>query len=254
MSFAVFGPGSVYVTRNDIANGTPINIGYANEFSYDEAGETKSLYGQNQYPLDSARGTIKSTGKIKAAQVSATALNAVFHGLTLASGSLLLSQVEAGTIATDTVTVSNSAKFDTDLGVVYIAGANAGQPLIQVASAPTVGQYSVAAGVYTFSAADQTTQTGLGSTPLVGISYAYTATAGQSKTVTNQAIGTSPTFQLDYATVHEGITYYVRFYKCIASKLSSAFKLTDFMMPEVDFEFFANAAGNVYKVTTGIVS
>ena len=78
---AVFGPGSLYVTRNDIPNQTPVNIGYANEFSYDESADTKDLYGQNQYALVIARGTIKATGKMKAAVVSGLALNAVLTAL-----------------------------------------------------------------------------------------------------------------------------------------------------------------------------
>jgi hypothetical protein len=42
MAFAVFGPGSLYVTRTDIVS-TPINIGYCQSFSLDETGETKQL-------------------------------------------------------------------------------------------------------------------------------------------------------------------------------------------------------------------
>jgi hypothetical protein len=67
--------------------------------------------------------------------------------------------------------------------------------------------------------------------------------------VTNQAIGTNPTFQLDYSTTLQGNAYYARFYACIAEKLTRAHKLTDFMMPEIDFGFFANGAGNVYKAS-----
>jgi hypothetical protein len=256
MPFAVFGPGSLYVTRTDLTNQTPINIGFVNEFSYDESGEVKQLYGQNQYPLSAARGTIKATGKMKAAQLSGLALNAVFHGLTFSTGQLLGSLSETHVIATNTATVTNTATFDTDLGVIYAAGANAGLPFVKVTSGPTVGQYSVsAAGVYTFAAADQTAQTALGSVPLVAMTYAYTLpSSGQTKIVTNQPIGYAPTFQIDYITSLNGAPYYVRFYQCIASKLTSQFKLTDFMMPEIDFDFFANAAGQVYKVSYPSVS
>jgi hypothetical protein len=247
MAFAVFGPGSVYVTRNDIANQTPINIGFAQEFSYDEAGESKQLYGQNQYPLAVARSTIKATGKMKSAEVSGIALNAAFHGQSFSAGQLLMAQSEAGSVPASTaytVTVANSAHFDTDLGVVYAA---TGLPFTKVASGPTVGQYSVSAGVYTFAAAD--------ASAAVLLTYAYTTTSsGQTLTVANQPIGTSPTFQIDYATSLYGKSYYVRFYACIAEKLSRAHKLSDFMMPEVDFSFFANAAGNVYEVSYPTVS
>lgn len=49
-----------------------------------------------------------------------------------------------------TVTVAHSAAFVQDLGVT-----KAGVPMTHVASAPAAGQYSYAAGVYTFNSADQ---------------------------------------------------------------------------------------------------
>lgn len=242
MSFGVFGPGSLYVTRTDVANSTPINIGFVQEFSYDESGETKQLYGQNQYALDARRATVKSTGKMKAARVSGIALNAVFHGSAFTTGQLLMAQAEAGSIpasSTYTITVANSAHFDTDLGVVY---ASTGLPFQKVVSSPSAGQYSVSAGVYTFASGDASTD--------VLITYAYTSSSGgQTKTVTNQPIGTTPKFQIDYSTVDGGKQYNLRFFQCIGAKLSSQFKLTDFMIPEIDFEFFANAAGQVYKAS-----
>lgn len=241
---AVFGPGSLYVTRNDNAGpNTPVNIGYCQEFSYDESAETKELHGQNQYALVTARGTIKASGKMKAAVVSGLAINAVFNGQSFVTGQIQLSQAQSGTIPTTpfqiTPAVPSSGTWDTDLGVVYAA---TNLPLIKVASGPTTGQYSVAAGVYTFAAADTT----LG----VLITYAYLTTgAGQKITVANTAIGTTPSFQLDYATSLYGKNYYIRMFACISSKLTRAHKLTDFMMPEVDFSFFANSAGNVYTVS-----
>jgi hypothetical protein len=255
MSDALFGPGTLFITRTDIANQPTLNVGYCQEFSYDESGETKELYGQLQFPLAIARGTVKATGKIKAAQVSGLALNALFHGMSLTAGSLLMAQSELMTIVTNAATAANGAHFDTDLGLTYAAGANAGLPLLRQPTGTaqatlTVGQYTVTtAGVYTFSTPDQTAQTTLGATPMIAANYAYTATTGQSKIVTNQPIGYTPTFQLDYATVFQGKTYYSRFFACVSNKLSHAHKLTDFMMPEIDFGFFANAAQQVYKVT-----
>jgi len=241
---AVFGPGSLYITRTDVANATPVNIGYCQEFSYDEAGELKELYGQNQYALMAARGTVKATGKVKQATVSGIALNAAMWGLGFTAGQLALTSTASTAIPATpyqiTPTVPNTGTYDTDLGVIYGSGPNVGQPLTKVASSPAQGQYSEAAGVYTFAAADTGTS--------VVITFAYTYTgSGQKLTVTNPLIGTNPTFQLDYASTLYGASYYVRFFNCIATKLTRAHKLTDFMMPEIDFSFFANAAGQVYE-------
>ncbi|MGH6967575.1 MAG: hypothetical protein ACREEN_00525 [Stellaceae bacterium] len=71
----LFGPGTLTIKRTDVANSTPVNVGFCNEFSYELAGETKQLYGQNQLPLLAARGTVKATGKIKMATISGIALN-----------------------------------------------------------------------------------------------------------------------------------------------------------------------------------
>jgi hypothetical protein len=311
---AVFGPGSLYITRNDIPNQTPVNIGYAQEFSYDEAAETKELYGQNQYPLVIARGTIKATGKAKAATVSGLAINAAFNGQTFQAGQLLmalaepqtvpesvthstsadtpsgatlpftttagviigmsasgtniatgsfvesivantsvtLTKVITGDVPDDTaitfgpsVAVNNAEDFDTDLGVVY---ADSNLPLMYVTGSPSQGEYTYTdTGEYSFNAADE------GSAML--ITYAYTSEeTGQTMTVMNTPIGNTPTFQLDYSTSLYGSPYYVRLFACVSSKLSRAHKLTDFMMPEIDFGFFAMPNQKVYEVSYPQVS
>ena len=70
------------------------------------------------------------------------------------SDSALSTAVQAATVPASpgpyTITVANAATFSVDVGVAYASGA----PLVAVASAPAHGQYSVAAGVYTFNAAD----------------------------------------------------------------------------------------------------
>lgn len=60
-----------------------------------------------------------------------------------------------------TITVTNSATFVADVKVT-----KAGVPMTKVASAPAAGQYSVAAGVYTFNSADNSAA--------VVITYRYT--------------------------------------------------------------------------------
>jgi hypothetical protein len=153
---ALFGPGILCVRRTDIANQGSINIGKAQEFSINLKASSKELYGQNQLPDLVARATVKATGKIKAARLSALAMNAAFFGQTLTSGGFMWNINEAFSVPATpgpyTYQVTNHTTFDQDLGVTYAA---TGQPLVLVASAPTVGQYSQASGTYTFAAADQ---------------------------------------------------------------------------------------------------
>ncbi|HZP88655.1 MAG TPA: hypothetical protein VFB54_17735 [Burkholderiales bacterium] len=242
----LFGPGILYLTRTDIANGTPMNVGFVNEFSYDFSGDSKELFGQNQFPLLIARSTIKATGKIKAAALSGNALNVMLLGGTWTNGTQYDIYTAAataipGTPYQITPTIPSSGTADGDLGVIHTS---TGVPFTKVASAPAAGQYSYSAGVYTFASADTATSV------ITSQSYSFTAGAtGQSQIVTNQLIGTTPTFQLDYKTVLYGATYYVRFYNCVGTKAGLAHKISDFAMPEYDFGFFANASQQVMLIS-----
>jgi hypothetical protein len=249
---AVFGPGILICTRTDISNGTPVNVGFAQEFQIEAAGTTKQLYGQNQLPLVAARSTIKTTGKFKSAVLSGIAMNNLFWGQTnsTASGQIAWNIGSTFSLSTAAATqqVGSSLTFDADLGVNY---ASNGLPFRRVSTGSEVaGSYSVQStspGLYQFSAAETTGLTA-GTTIPIKVTYSNTTTSGTSLLVTNQLIGTSPTFQLDYYTNLNQPTakpFIVRCYAAIASKMSLQFKLEDFMMPEYDFDLFANNAGQL---------
>jgi hypothetical protein len=104
-----------------------------------------------------------------------------------------------------------------------------------------------APGFYYFSTGDQAASVGL------KITYTSSSTAATAQTlaVTNQTIGTTPTFQLDYYTSLNQPTakaFAVRVYQCIGAKQAMQFKLEDFMMPEFEFDFFANASDQVFDM------
>lgn len=244
MTQNVFGAGVLWATPtadaygNAIANPTPVQFGIAQEVSVDVSFDTKMLYGQNQFPVAVGRGKGKVSGKIKFAQLNGLTLNNVVFGQTLTAG--ILSDVYDTTGATIpttpyqvTPTVPGSGTWTADLGVRYATGIQ----LTRVASAPAAGQYSVAAGVYTFAAAD----TGL----LVYINFQYTATSTTAKksTALNLPMGYAPTFRCDVYMPYQGKSLIWTFGNCISSKLSMATKLDDFMVPEIDFEAFDTGTG-----------
>lgn len=233
-----FGSGVLIGTRSDIANATPVNFGLVQEVTIDQSASLKEIHGQFQYPLAGARGTIKTTGKAKVARISGLAFANLYYGIAPAAGQLATSFAEAGTVAAATpytVSIANAATFADDDGVVYAA---TGLPLTKVASSPSTGQYSVAAGVYTFNAADAGVA--------VLTTYTYTiASSGQKIAVANALIGTTPTFQALFYTTFQGQAVSLKLNNCISSKLSFGTKLEDFVMPEFDFSCFADAAGNV---------
>jgi hypothetical protein len=232
-----FGSGVLLGSRTDVANATPGNFGLIQDVQLDVSFTTKTLTGQFQFPVAVARGAGKITGKAKMAQISGLAFNNLFFGQTLASGQLATSFGEAGTIATGAVTVANAATFVDDYGVVNAA---TGLPFTKVASAPASGQYSVAAGVYSFNTGDN------GKAVLISYTFTQTSTSAEQNAVNNQLLGTTPTFQAQlYGGTYQGKPVNVKLFNCVASKLAYSTKLEDFVVPEMDFDVFANAAGNV---------
>jgi hypothetical protein len=240
----VFGPGAIFLQRTDITNGTPVNIGRANEFQLDQQFTKKELYGQNQFPLFIARGNAKFTAKAKAAVISGIALNSAFFGMTLAAGQQATALSESGTVASSAYTTANHSTFVSDLGVVYGA---TGLPLTLVAASPAAGQYTQSAGIYGFNAGDNG--------KAIFVTYTYTvAGSGQQLALSNPMLGVTPTFQLWYYTSTNSVPLNLQLYSCVSDKLSLAFKLEDFMMPELSFSCFANVAGNVGLYSFGEVS
>ena len=86
------------------------------------------------------------------------------------------------------------------------------------------------------------------------ISYTYTvAASGESIAVTSQLIGPSITFSANLfaSDPTTGKQFSLLLYNCVAEKLAFGTKLEDFMVPELDFQCFANAAGQVCQINFG---
>ena len=233
-----FGSGVLVGTRTDVLNATPVNFGLLQEVTIEETASVKELYGQYQRPIAQARGTIKTTGKAKVARISGLAFANLFYGVAPAAGQLATAFSEVDLVAAAspyTATAANAATFVDDGGVVY---ASSGLPLTKVVSAPTSGQYAVAAGVYTFASADAGKN--------VLLTYTYTlASVGEKIVVQNQLLGTTPTFQALFTTTFQGQAVSLKLNCCTSNKLSFQTKLEDFVVPEFDFACFADAGGSV---------
>ena len=240
----IFGPGTVTFTPNNVTNPTPYNIGMAQEISYEESSTLKSIYGQNRRALAVGAGTIKSTGKIKGARFSISAINWLLYGLAPAVGSTGTSIAQTGTVPavstyTITPTVPGSGTWATDLGVVYAATL---KPFTRVASLTAAGQYTVAAGVYTFYSADASAAV------LITYNYTMAATGYSSLLGGNPLLGPTVSFSLNITatdpTNNAAATFQV--YNAVVSKASLIqSKMEDFSMPEYDYEAFVNSAGNI---------
>ena len=239
----VFGSGVLIGTPS---GGSPINFGLAQEVTLNVATTTKALYGQNNFPVAIGSGTRKMSGKAKLARISGQALGNLFFGVSPSSGGLQTQFGETTSVpATSPFTYSATfhATFVADMGVVYAA---TGLPMKSVSSTPSAGQYSVVGGVYTFSSADA------GAAVLISYTYGVSST-GESIAVASQPLGPSITFSANLfaSDPTTGKQFSLYLYNCVAEKLSFGTKLEDFVMPEFDFQCFANAAGQVCQLNFG---
>ena len=240
----VFGSGVLIGTPQ---GGTPINFGLAQEVSLNVGVTTKALFGQYNFPVAIGSGTRRMAGKAKMARISGQAFGALFFGVTPATGGTLTQFGETTNVPSSspyTYTVANHASFIADQGVVY---ATSGLPLRLVASSPATGQYSVSAGgVYTFAAGDA------GVAMLISYTY-INAAGGENIAVVSQLIGPTISFSANLfaADPTTGKQFSVLLYNCVAEKLSFGTKLEDFVMPELDFQCFANSAGQVCQLNFG---
>jgi len=240
-----FGSGSFWGVDSG-ANPTPGRFGELQDVGVDFSFNLKELYGQKSFPATVARGVGKIACKGKLARFQGRILNSLFFNNSKTAGQTSVASDEAGTIPTTpfAVTVSNSATWVSDLGVRI---SSTGLPMVRVASAPTAGQYSVSAGVYTFAAAD----TGIA----VKIDYTYTiAATGETISIANNATGLAPNFKGVFTQSYNSLRQTLVLNACVSSKLSIASKLEDFNMKDFDFAGMADSAENIGTWSLGEAS
>lgn len=244
MSQYTFGTGQLFAMP--VGGGAPLRFGALQDVSVDFSGDIKQLHGQYQFALDVARGKTKIEWSANSGNIDVTAFNEIFFGQTVAAADELLQAInEKATVpaaAAYEVTVANAANFDMDLGVYY---SSSGAPLKQVtAGNEAAGSYSVSsAGVYTFDAADA-------STDLLFNYLHESPNSGGSLEIANQLMGATPKFQLVLSQVYQGDTFTLRLYSNVAEKLSLPLKQDDYLIAEMGGQAFADAANRVARITT----
>lgn len=251
-----FGPGLAWLERIDVTGSGigPRAVLALQDLSIDIDWTTKELRGQYQMALAIARSEQKVAGKMTFAATQARIISDIIFGTTPVAGQLVAAYAEAGSIpgsSTYTITVANAANYSDDLGVI---DATTGIPLNRVTSPSATGQYSVnlSTGVYTFSSADA----GKG----VVLAYLWNnSSTGLKSTLTNQLAGQTPQFKLTYANPispgppgggGQSLPLGVRLNACTGSKFSLPFKVDDWNMQALDFQAFADSAGNVGTVSS----
>ena len=85
----------------------------------------------------------------------------------------------------------------------------------------------------------------------VMVSYTYSiASSGSKLTITNQLMGTTPTFKATFYTTYGGSGTALRLNACTADKLSLPTKIDDWTIHQLDFQAFADASGTIGYLST----
>lgn len=227
---------------NAIAVPTPVAVAVLQDVSVDIDYETKTLHGEKQFAVAVARGKAKIGWKAKTGDFDAGVLGSLLLGAQPATSrkSAVIDSayvVPATTPFTITIAPPDAGVFVADLGVI---NALTGLPMTRVATAPAIGQYSLAGGVYTFAAAD--------AGKAVLISYEYSkAVDANSKLfgITNNLMGYTPTFSALFYNEYMGKKLVMKLNACVMGKQGLPFKNDDFTMTDFDAEAFADASGSV---------
>jgi hypothetical protein len=243
MAIRNYGAGTLFAIP--IGGGTPIKFGILQDVTVSIKRTSKKLFGRGSFPNAIGSGQGECMLKAKTGRIQASII-ALLLATSAGTGNTAIAQDEIGAIPGSTaytVTVASSATWVQDLGVKFATG---GVELQQVASAPAAGQYSVAAGVYTFNVADKSKN--------VKISYAYTVSAsGASMTVANPIQGVQTGFQVkltnSFTDPATGLTSYstLTILCMVSDELQLATKQADFVIPEFSAEAQEDANGNVFQ-------
>lgn len=238
-----FGSGSLFATPvggNLPVDPTPIEVGIIQNMKFTLGADIKELFGQNQWPVDSAIGKRTIKGSFEFAQMSNALLSNLFFADAVAAGVISTALNEPHSIPATPyeVTVTESADWIADQGVIYTTGPNAGQSLTLLPSGtPATGQYKVTAGVYTFAAADTLLD--------VTISYSYTnSTSGTTLAVGNHFMGFGPILSITGVFPYEGVDMGFNMPNVRLGKIDFSTKLDDYTMMSVDFSAFAGSGNN----------
>jgi hypothetical protein len=242
----LFGTGSLYgvpltdATGAIIANPTPRQFGVLQGVKGDLSFDAKTLYGAYSYPVAFGRGKAKTDFSADSADFDLQAYAALFFGITPTAGILSVVDNFAASVPpaagpyTIVVAPPNAGTYSNNLGVRY---ASTGIALTRVATSPAAGQYSVAAGTYTFAAADA------GAAVLVSYEYTATSTTQYELAIANPLMGQAPSFQATLSIPYNGRQLVVKLNNCVSSKMSLPFKNEDFPTQSLDFTALADASG-----------
>ena len=237
-----FGVGALFAKFRD---GTSVEFGTLQDTSLDFSFDKKELYGRKQYPVHVARGKGKIEGKSTYADIKAANLNAILGG-TVTTGQLKVAEpvtaaIPSSTPFTLTITPPTAGTLNALLAV-YDCSGDTKVPMKLTSDTPTTGQYKFVSTTktLTFAEADAGKK--------IQYQYDYTLATGKTLTLTNNMMGTAPTFEVEVYTVLDGKSVCLVLNKCTSEKLTLNLKNEDYTIPDFSFSAFANASDEIGKL------
>ncbi len=236
-----FGTGVLYgnpVAGNQPVNPTPFRFGILQEVMVDFKSDLKKLFGQNQFPVATARGKINVDIKGKLAVFDPNMFNQLYWAQSQAPGYNLQVDGEIHTVNANVAVVTNTPMVE-DWGVQY---KTTGQQLILVNSNVQVGQYMVQvnASTYTFNSGDNAN--------VVAISYNYFVNAGVTITLANQLMGYAPELKMLLYNKFRGKFLAVELNDVTLGSMNIPTKLEDFWISDFDGSANADASNTLGKL------
>jgi hypothetical protein len=248
---------------NEVFFGQTVNTGLIADY-YDTIGSqipATSPYYINPTPPNSGTWSAPLAVRNSSGNPMTRVASAPATGQYSVAGPVPASQSATASFATNVMTVVSVGSGGAQFAVGQIITAAGVAPGTYITSLGTgtggTGTYNLsttpgtiateavsASEVYTFAAADA------GLTVFIDYQYTATSTTAKNSIVSNLPMGQTPSFQCDLSSGFNGKYNALTLFSCIATKLSLATKLDDFLIPEFDFNAFANANNQVLKWAT----
>lgn len=237
-----FGIGEVFaipISGNLATNPTPQQGFTIQDVTFEITRKNVKLMGQNQLPDDVAPSDMEGKGELSVGALSIDMFNQTMFGEsgTTAGITVIVANEPHNVPAPSgpfTVTVTNSANFTKDNGVIYAAQFGSFSPrtaFTRVVGSPTAqGQYSVSAGVYTFNSADATAP--------IAISYNWFDSAhGETLLLTSHLQGFGPVVEMYLRQPYQGNNG-IHIFAARLTGLNAPLKRDNYQIAKIGFEFF----------------
>ncbi len=244
----LIGAGSAYLTQlydgsgNPVLNPTPTMLGFSTQqdMSVSDKMKIETIRGPYKFAIAAAQSSGDLEIDINFTAINLDMINKVFRGQTTTAGLTAIYEDPVGqaVAATITLTPPNSGAWSYDLGVWKADGTQ----MKRVASSPAVGEYSCAAGVYTFNATDVTA----GFTIYIRYCYTATSTTAQRATVINTPVGITSYSQLDLLQYDNlGRLWHRKYYKVVCGEFIRKTKQDSFAQCSCKFMAFQNSGSDL---------